>query len=194
MAMTSTELEKFVHEEMASAGLWEGVDQHKSQFLEFPDGLFAEVVFSDGSKLQSAEGVLQEVRRVLRSKGVELDFIVRATWSVQDIGDPSPARGLSGGIRAAWAFPVTLVSGQATTPAEVDVTYMAVLEIRNRLLGGSEKSKDEKEVMKEVVREFLKLELSLGGESYWDPVRYPQRELNEAALSYLVFHGVVGKK
>ena len=192
--MTSTELEKLVRDELTRVGLWDSVDQHKSQFLEFPDGLFAEVVLGDGSKLQGAERVLQEVRHALLGKGVELDAIVRATWSVGSIADPGPARGLSGGIRAAWAYPVTLVSGQATTLVEVDVAYMAVLEIRNKLLGGSEQSQDEKEVMKEVVREFLKLELSLGGEGYWDPIRYRQRELNEAALSYLLLHGAVGKK
>lgn len=192
--MTASELERLLQQELGKVDLWDSVDQHKSQFLEFPDGLFAEIVFVDGSRLPQGERVLQEVKWVLREKGVELDAIVRAAWSVQSIGDPGPARGLSGGIRAAWAFPVTLVSGQATTPVEVDVTYLAVLEIRNKLLGGSEGSQDEKGVMKEVVREFLKLELSLGGESYWDPIRYPQRELNEAALSYLLLHGAVGKK
>ena len=192
--MTSTELEKLVQDELTKVGLWESVNQRKSQFLEFPDGLFAEIVFSDGARLEAAERILQETREALRKNGVELDTIVRATWAVQGIEDPGPARGLSGGIRAAWAFPVTLVSGGATAMVEVDVTYMAVLEIRNKLVEGSQKSLDEKAIMKEVVREFLKLELSLGGESYWDPIRYPQREMNEAALSYLLLHGAVGKK
>jgi len=192
--MTSTELEKLVRDELAKAGLWESVDQRKSQFLEFPDGLFAEIVVGDGSKLENAERILQGVREALRARGVELDAIVRATWSVERIDDPVPARGLSGGIRAAWAFPVTLASGGATTQVEVDVTYTAILEIRNKLVDGSEKAPDEKEVMREVVREFLKLELSLGGQSYWDPIRYPQQELSEAALSYLLLHGAVGKK
>lgn len=192
--MTSTELEKLIRDELTKAGLWGSVDRHKSQFLEFPDGLFAEIVLSDGSKLEDAEGVLHGLQESQKKQGVELDTIVRADWTVQSINDPRPAIGISGGIRAAWAFPVALVSGGATVTVEVDVTYAAILEIRNKLMQSSDKSLDEKMVVKEVVKEFLKLELSLGGESYWDPIRYPQRELNEAALSYLLFHGAVGKK
>ncbi|MGB7599344.1 MAG: hypothetical protein WBM24_03500 [Candidatus Sulfotelmatobacter sp.] len=192
--MTSTELEKLVRNELTNAGLWGLVDRHKSQFLEFPDGLFAEIVFSDGSNLEDAEGILRAVRESLKKRGVELDVIVRANWTIQDIAEPGPARGLSGGIRAAWAFPVTLISGKLAAEVEVDVTMLAIQEIKSRLVEASEKSAEEKKIMKEVVREFLKLELSLGGESYWDPIRCPQRELNESALLYLLLHSPVGKK
>jgi len=192
--VTSTELERLVRDKMNAAGLSQVIDEHKSQFLEFPDGLFAELVLKDGSQLVDVERIMRESREFLAKQGVELDSIVRAMWTVQNIDDPRPAVGVSGGIRAAWAFPVTLVAGGATTQTEVDVTYSAILEIRNKLVRSSDKSLDEKTVMKEVVREFLKLELSLGGESYWDPIRYPQRELNEAALLYLLMHSPVGKK
>jgi len=190
--MTATELEKVVREGLSRNGLWELVDRHKSQFLEFPDGLFAEIVLVDAAKLEDTEVVLQEIRQSLKRQGSELDAIVRANWTIESIGDPSPARASSGGIRAAWAFPVKLVCGGAAAQVEVDVTYSALLEIRNRLVGASE-SGDEKSIMKDVVREFLNLELRLGGASYWDPIRYPQKELNEAALSYLLIHGMVGK-
>jgi hypothetical protein len=191
--MTSTELETLIRDELTTAGLWEVVDQHKSQFLEFPDGLFAELVLSDGSKLVDVERIARELRESLRKRDVELDVIVRSTWTVQNVGDPRPAIGVSGGIRAAWAFPVTLVSGGLTAQVEVDVTQLAIDEIRKRLVGQAGKSMGEKDVMAEVVREFLKLQLSLGGESYWDPIRYPQQELNEAALLYLLGHSTVGK-
>lgn len=192
--MTSTELETLIREELTAAGLWEVVDQHKSQFLEFPDGLFAELVLNDGFRLVDVERIARELRESLKKKDVELDVIVRSVWTVQEIGDPRPAIGVSGGIRAAWAFPAALFSGGLTKQVEVHVTQAAIDEIRSRLAGPSTKSLDEKAVMKEVVKEFLKLQLSLGGESYWDPMRYPQQELNEAAFLYLLGHGTAGKK
>lgn len=192
--MTSTELEKAIREELRKAGLLGIVDEYKSQFLEFPDGLFAELVLKDGSKLVEVERVGHELQQSLREKGVELDVIVRSTWTVANVDDPRPAIGVSGGIRSVWAFPATLASGGLTAGVEVDVTMFAIDAIRRKLVGESEGPVDEKAVMKEVVKEFLKLELSLGGESYWDPIRYPRKELNEAAFSYLLGHSTVGQR
>lgn len=192
--MTGTELERTIREALTKAGLLEMVNQHKSQYLEFPDGLFAELVLDDGSRLTDVERVGREVRDTLSKQGVELDVIVRATWAVESIGDLRPSIDISEDIRIASVFPVTLVSGGATTRVEVAMTPPVVLGIRNRLLNSSAKSLDEIAVMKEVVREFLNLELALGGASYWDPKRYPKRELNEAALDYLFLNSAVGKK
>src|SRR5271157_2951147 len=189
--MTSTELEKAIREELAKAGLLGVVDEYKSQFLEFPEGLFAELVLKDSSRLVEVEGIGRELQESLRKKGIELDVIVRSTWAVANVDDPRPAVGVSGGIRSVWAFPATLVSGGLTAGVEVDVTTFAIDAIRRRLVGESERALNEKAVMKEVVKEFLKLELALGGESYWDPIRYPQKEMNEVAFSYLMGHSTV---
>jgi hypothetical protein len=192
--MTSTELEKAIREELTKAGLLGVVDEYKSQFLEFPEGLFAELVLKDGSRLVEVEGIGRELQESLRKKGIELDVIVRSTWAVANVDDPRPAIGVSGGIRSAWAFPATLVSGGLTAGVEVDVTTFAIDAIRRRLVGESERALNEKAVMKEVVKEFLKLELALGGESYWDPIRYPQKAMNEDAFSYLLGHSTVGQR
>jgi hypothetical protein len=192
--MTSTELERLIREKLEAAGLLRALDEYKSQFLEFPDGLFAELVLNDGSKLVDVERVGRELRESLQRQGVDLDVIVRAIWTIESIEDLRPWIDISEGIRLASVFPVTLVSGGATTRVEVAMAPPVVLGIRNKLLNSSAKSLDEIAVMKEVVREFLNLELALGGESYWDPKRYPRRELNEAALDYLFLNSAVGKK
>jgi hypothetical protein len=170
------------------------LDEHKSQFLEFPDGFFVELTLNDGSRLVEVEGITRELRELLAKQNVELDVIVRANWAIQGVEGPTPAISVSGGIRAAWAFRVTLTSGSLTTNVEVDVTQVAVLEIKRKVKEGSLGSADETAAVKEVVKEFVKLQLSFGGESYWDPIRYPQQELNEAALLYLFGHSVVGKR
>lgn len=61
----------------------------------------------------------------------------------------------------------------------MNVTGLALAEMRRRLsnrdLGGFADEED-------VVREFVRLEVSYGEESYWDPLRYPELELNGDAL------------
>src|SRR5208337_4243530 len=146
--MTSTELEKLTRDELTNVGLWRVVDRHKSQFLEFPDGVFAEVVLADGSKLEDAEGVLRALRENLRKQGIELDAIVRASWTVENIGDPRPSIDISGDIRLATVFQVRLVSGGATADVDVVMDPPVVLGIRRKLLSASAKSLDEIAVMK----------------------------------------------
>jgi len=188
--MTSTQLERLMREKLGAAGLLQVLDEYKSQFLEFPDGLFAELVLTDGSKLVEVERIGREMRESLKKQNVDLDVIVRAIWTVNEIGNPSAARGASGGLRAAWTVPVTLASGGSRRVVEVDVLYGVVLDIKQRIAG---KGLDEASAVKEVVREYIEMELSRGGESYWDPIHYPQQEINGSALSYLLMHTPVAQ-
>jgi hypothetical protein len=192
--MTSTELERRIREKLEAGGLLQALDEHKSQFLEFPDGFFAELVLGDGSKLAEVDRIARELRELLRTQGLELDVIVRSIWAVQSVGEPGAKISVSGGFRAALTFPVILVSGDARVEVEVNVTFQALEEIKRKVAEGSLEPRDEKAAMKEVIKEFLKLQLSFGGESYWDPIRYPQQELNDSALLYLFGHSLVGKK
>jgi len=183
--MTSTEMERLIREKLGAAGLLLVLDEYKSQFLEFPDGLFAELVLTDGSKLLEVERIGREVRESLKKQNVDLDVIVRSVWIVKEIANPP-----YGSPLGVWRIPVILASGSETRAVEVDVQYDVVLDIKNRI---AEKALDETSAVKEVVREFIEMELSLGGESYWDPIRYPQREINGSALSYLFLHTPVAQ-
>ena len=183
--MTSTEVERLIREELVAAGLWQTVDQYKSQFLEFPDGFFAEIVLTDGSKLVDVGSVVRQVEENLRKQGTELDVIVRSIWTVKEIGEPPYGNQLG-----RFRVPVTLTSGAETRKIDVDVLYEVVLDIKNRIAG---KGLAETSAIKEVVREFVEMELALGGESYWDPIQYPRREINESALSYLFMHTSVAQ-
>lgn len=188
--MTSTELERLVRERLDAAGVWGLVDQHQSQFLEFPDGLFAELVLNDGSKLVEAERIARELQESLRKRDIELDVIVRCVWTVESIKDPVGVVEGSGSIRFPWT--AVLASGSLVTEVEVDVTQLALREIKGRF--AERYQADGKAVMKEVISEFLKLQLSFGGESYWDPIRNRRQELNDSALLYLFGHSLVGEK
>jgi hypothetical protein len=187
--MTLTELETLIREQLTAAGLWSVVDQYKSQFLEFPDGFFVEIVLNDAAKLVDVERVfrVEEVSR--RLDGTELHAMVRANWEVQSVEGPKPAIIVPGGIRPAWAFTGRLVGGGLKTEVEVDVTMSAVDAIKRNIAGPVQ----EAEAIKEVVKEFLKLRLSYGGESYWDPLRENRIDLSDDALSYWFPHSMAGK-
>ena len=191
--MTSTEVEKLIRDALNSAGLWQFVDEYASQYLDFPDGFFAEIVLTDGSKLVGAERAVQEVKASLQKQGIELDVVVRSHWELKEISDPADwtekeiidpraAAGSAWPFVRARAVRVLLVSGSATQEVEVDVLLSAVDDIKRRIEG---KGLNEADAIKNVVREFVKLELSRGGTSYWDPIGHKQQEVSEGTLLYL---------
>jgi hypothetical protein len=181
--MTAAELEKTVREEFTNAGLWPDVDERKSQFLEFPDGLFAEIVLNDGSKLAEAERVFRLLKVESKLDLQELDAVVRANWTIESIDGPVPAIVVPGGIRQAWAFTATLKAGALSKAVVIRVTMSAVEAIRRNIARSGEVV-DEAAAIREVAKEFLKLRLSYGGESYWDPLEDQPLELSEDALLY----------
>lgn len=182
--MTSYELGSLIKDRLNAAGLTQYLDETKEQYLEFPDGFFAEVVLKEGSKLSEAQRVVKSIEEELRKQGIELDAIVRAVWEVVVVRNVGPAPQGSNGFHR---FAATLRSGKRECEVTVDVTLPAVAGVRNAFRQGGlrEYGPDEDSALVGIVTAFLRYELSLGGESYWDPILHPVRELNDWALSYL---------
>jgi hypothetical protein len=181
--MTSLELGNLIRDRLAAAGLAQYLDDAREQYLEFPDGFFAEVVLKDGSKLSEAQRVVKSIEEDLRKHSVELDAIVRANWEVVAVRKAGPAPGPANGQR----FVATLRSGSREWVVRVDMPGVALASVLAAFNGGGLRDfgTDKDTVLKQIVSVFLRLELSLGGESYWDPVLYPERTLDENALQYL---------
>jgi hypothetical protein len=93
---------------LGAAGLAAYLNEQQSQFLEFPDGLFAELVLNDGSKLVEVERIAREVREALRKQGVEVEMVVRSLWLVIDVRHAGKTLSLDGGFRDAEALPLRL--------------------------------------------------------------------------------------
>jgi len=186
--MTTTELERLVREKLGAAGLAAYLNEQQSQFLEFPDGLFAELVLNDGSKLIEVERAAREVREALRKPGVEVEVLVRALWQVGDVRHAGKTLSVTpGAFRDAEAFTATLVSGGVKTAVEVDVTSAAWEEIEKEMKSGAPRtSSSVAEWATEVVRRFLKLRLSFGGANYWDPLEVSQLDLGPPEIAYLL--------
>ncbi len=84
----------------------------------------------------------------------------------------------------------TLRSGSRECTVTVDVTGLALSGILKAFREGSlrEYGQEQKTALLGIVTEFVRLELSYGGESSWDPLLRPELELNEWALQYLTCH------
>ncbi len=192
--MRTAELETILRDKLKSAGLETVLNEEKSQFLDMSDGFFAEIVLNDGSKLAAAEQIIRSVKEELKEREVEVDSVVRAVWRVREINSIGPARGVSGGLKAALEFDAVLESGTRTCNVSVEVSLAARNELRRKLAlsdkvgspGWTADGDVTEEMLKKLVGEFLDFQLSSGGTSYWDPIRFPKLELKEAAVSYLV--------
>src|SRR2546425_8936532 len=102
--MTERELTKSLTEAFKSAGLSRYVVRDQSQLFEVPEGLFVEIVLSDGSKLEQAESLIASIRRDVEAEGSHLIAILRAIWSVKKVEKVGVSTGKSGGINSAVDF------------------------------------------------------------------------------------------
>ena len=184
--MTSLELGNLIRGRLTAAGLGQYLDEAREQYLEFPDGFFAEVVLTDGSRLSEAQRIVKSIEEELRKQGVELDPIVRARWELVEVRKAGLAPGPANGQR----FVATLRSGSRNLGVTVDMPGLAWARARAAFRAGGLGAfgTDEDTALKEIVGVFLRSELSLGGESYWDPILYPERTLDENALQYVTMH------
>jgi len=181
--MTSFELGNVIRRRLGDAGLAQDLNESEEQYLEFPEGFFAEIVLNDGSKLRHVERAVKSVEEELRKQGIHVDAIVRAKWELVSVTKvvtyPVPGTG--------QRFAATLRSGAAECKVTVKVTSGADNHLYAAFRNGGlrEYGDDRDAVLREIVSELVRFELSHGGESYWDPISHPELTLNEDALEYL---------
>jgi len=185
--MTSFELGNLIKDRLGTAGLSQYLDDAREQYLEFPDGFFAEVVLKEGTKLSEAQRLVKSIEEELRKQGVELSAIVRAMWEVTKVEKAGKAPLGSAGVQRLVA---TLRSGKRECTVTVDVTRDALGMVLAAFKQGGlrDYGPNRDDALVGIVREFVRLELSYGGERYWDPILHPELTLNENALSYLTMH------
>lgn len=156
-----------------------------SQFLDVGRGVFVELVLNDGSKLHEFEEVVTATKNEFQ--GLEIDSIVRAIWIVKSVSHIGVA--YSGGTpRAADVFEAILESGNRTTKVQVEITWAAFERLKEELEKDGRPVADPElvELAAERVKDFLEVQLSWGGTSYWDPLRYNHLAINEATMVYVL--------
>lgn len=185
----ATHVQDMLLEKLREANLEGLLRRDKSQCLDMEDSVFLEVVLSDGAELERVEAIVAELSEVVGARGTRVDSLVRALWQVIDVTSQGPAYGTDGAPRAAEQFYVALKSGSRMQTTIVEITWGTMALFRHRLdMQTSTGKTDEKRVREEVVamiRKFVEYELRQGGTSYWNPLKYPRRELNEPAILFL---------
>ncbi len=180
--MTELELKRLIQERLSHAGLASYLAERQQQCLEMEDGFFVEIVLKDASKLAEAESIIDEMKAQQAEAGVKIDAVVRALWDVEDVRHAGMARAEDGGLRAAKRFQARLRSGSAEQLVEVDLSCGAIEELQRQ------KAATDPQSMERLVTNFLRLLLSQGGLSYWDPTRYHHQDVGPAAVMYLLHH------
>lgn len=167
--MTADQVKEETERKLQSLGLLSALDLRRTQFLDLPDGTFAELVLVDA-------GREEEIREALSGFDPEVDLRIHPIWKTETVGEPEIAISQSGGIIAARIVAVRLRSGSAVTDVQVAITWLAEQELKQML--GMEPD------LKKLAREYVENWLQWGGESYWDPRRHQRLEIGaDRALS-----------
>jgi hypothetical protein len=163
------QVQREMKEQFARTGLLPFLVEDSSDIYDLGGELFAEIVVSDRAKLDEAADL---VRQLLSGRNFTL--VARAKWTIAGIGEPTPAYGQNGQVRAAVLIPVILQSGKEEAPVTVAVTTLAAMEF-DRILG---RKADLKQVAKLVVEGALRR----GGRSFWDPTTENYLEVASGAV------------
>jgi len=186
MNLTLIQIEEQLEHRLKEAGLAKFVLREQSQFLNLDDELFVELVLNDASALHDVERVVRHTAEELRANGIRLGSVIRALWEVVEVHFVGPCSAPSGGIRAAWEFRATLNSGTRSCMVTVEVSEAALDVVRQKL--GTDGDLDNNTIAG-IVRNFLEVELSRGGTSYWDPLLNRRLSLYQAEMSFLLGYG-----
>ncbi len=179
--METDRLRKNLDAVMKDVGVARVVNRELSQVLDMSDHIFVEVVLNDASKQEEVERAVASLAERQKKRDQPIDYIVRSRWKVGSV-EQSDAISVSGVMRAAIPFIAQLVSGRRTHSVPVWLTFAAREFLATKPLAPG---LSESALMKAAVKEFLQDQLKLGGTSYWDPLKYPVSDLNEAAMLFL---------
>ena len=195
MHITSSQVEELIESRLQDTGLSKFVNRDYSQFLDVAEELFVEIVLNDGTALEDVEKIVRHTAQELKTQGVRLDSVVRAIWEVGKVDYIGPARGSSGGLRAAYEFRVTLKSGERSHQVSVDVSWGAMeflehkLGLKKFVAGHDDALRQghlDEVIVGNLVRSFVQYELSRGGTSYWNPLLDGRLDLNDTAMAFFL--------
>jgi hypothetical protein len=190
MNMTFNQAEELLERHLRDSGLAQIFDRQRSQFLDLQGQIFVELVLNDATRLEDAEKLIRVLTQEFKDQGIHLDSVVRAVWEVVDIRHAGPSRTPDGGIRSSSEFHVTLESGTRAHRVIVDVFWGAAEFLAEKFSLKTQRSRPANQISNDMlanaVRSFVQHQLSAGGTSYWDPIRFPRLELNDAAMLFLM--------
>jgi hypothetical protein len=172
--MAVVDVESKFEEKIRQAGLLPFFSANESHFLDLEGDLFVEIVARDSTKLPEFGRIADEIK----AENPSVKTVVRAHWEVEGVGDAVPAYDMQTGTpRTAALYPVILKSGSGERQIWVEVTTLASWIFKDHGFDWG--------AIKRVVRDFVGERLKIGGSSYWDPIRFPQLEINSDTAEYI---------
>jgi hypothetical protein len=173
--MAVVDVESKFEEKIRQAGLMPFFSANESHFLDLEGDLFVEIVARDSTKLPEFGRIADEVR----AENPSVKTLVRAHWEVENVGDPVQAYDIpgTGSPRAAVQYPVRLRAGDGDKQVWVEVTTLASMVFKDHGFDFAG--------IKRVVHSLVVEQLTKGGASYWDPIRFPQLEINGDMAEYI---------
>ena len=138
---------------------------------------------------------MQSTKDELQERRVKIDVVVRPIWKVGPLNCQEVTRADDITPQAALRCTADLLSGGRTTQVTVNVSSGALDVLRKKVSNDSalltfkwapRRGDIDEDMISLVVRSFLEQSLSAGGSGFWDAIRYPSQELDDAAMLRLL--------
>lgn|SRR5487761_24395 len=183
--MTDNELDRLLREKLQKAGVQEVVDWEKFFLFPTPEGVLAEIVLTDASKLEQAERAVEEAKRELEGQRVSLLPTVRALWEVVSVEPEFDVASLPTLARQGiFSLRFRVKLKHAKEPVGVEVTPDAYRDLEYN-------KKCDIDTLKRVVEAWVKSRLLVGGADHWDPRRDRWRQIDAGGVSYVFAYRLV---
>jgi hypothetical protein len=164
--MIDQEIKALIQQELQHEGLWESVNQEKSQFLQVGHA-YTHLVLNDASKY---EQLLEAMRIFKLSRANDLEYVVRSVWEITAV-EYRGSYYAAGKLYASSDITITLKSGARIQQLRAAVSNFGS-DVLQTLSGTAENNYEKnKQDMVDVVRQYIEILLSGGGrDNSWDPL------------------------
>lgn len=174
-----------IEQALRTDGLWDFVNQAKSQFLDvgYP---YTHLVLDDASKY---EHVLETMRLFKLNTAKNLEYLVRSRWEIVNVNYQGPYYDAAGNLYTSSDVGVTLRSESRVHGLRVAVSYMASRALQE-ITGAAENDYEKhKQDMVDAVRKFIQILLSGGGrDNSWDPLwQRDDLQINANGIGWLKY-------
>lgn len=165
--MEDEEIKAVIQQALQNEGLWDCVDETKSQFLNVGHP-YTHLVLDDASKY---EQVLETMRLFKLNTAKDLEYVIRSTWEIVDVTYRGPYYDSQGNLYASSDIGVTLRSKSRIRKLRVAVTWMASRVLQEVTGAADNDYEKHKRDMVDAVRQYIQILLSGSGrDSSWDPL------------------------
>lgn len=175
--MIDQEIKTLIQQALQSEGLWDSVNQERSQFLNVGHP-YTHLILNDASKY---EQVIEAMRVFKLNSAKDLEYVIRSAWEIVAVEYRGPYHDAVGNLYMSSDIGVTLRSQSRIQTLRVAVSDMASRALQE-ISGAAENDYERhKQDMVNAVQQYVEILLSGGGrDNSWDPL-WQKRDLEISA-------------